>query len=191
MRAVVCPRDLLNALCKHKETLRILNLDLVSQQTNTIRHNNESHDESIAELADFIVLTHLRLGMDLFLRLARGFTGDSGDDFYLIERLPPQLECLTVYGYRPGKNALWDEILEELKEMIVDGDESVFTLRGVDEYLRHPANPDPEPEPEEEGIAGESEDEDIKYNSDASDRSWELAPGWYKEMHPRRRRNGG
>ena len=55
--------------------------------------------------------------------------------------------------------------------MIIDRDECVFTLRGINEYLRHPANPDPEPEPEEEGIARESEDEGIEYDSDASDRS--------------------
>lgn len=189
IRAVVCLQDLLDALCKHTETLRILNLYLVSQHTNMNRHNNEAYNEATAELADFGALTHLSLGMDLLLCFTRGFTDDSDDNFSLIERLPPQLECLTIYGYRPGRNALWDKLLEELKEIIVDGDECVFTLRGIDEYLRHPANPDPKPEPGEEGIARESEDEGIEYDSDASDRSWDLAPGWYKGMHPRRRRN--
>jgi hypothetical protein len=34
-----------------------------------------------------------------------------------------------------GKNTRWDELLEQLKQMIVDGDEYVFTVRGVDEYF--------------------------------------------------------
>jgi hypothetical protein len=62
-------------------------------------------------LADFTAITHLSLGMDLLLCFARGFPDDDDDDgdrhFSLIERLPPQLECLPIYGYRPGKNVLW------------------------------------------------------------------------------------
>ena len=93
-------------------------------------------------LADFTTVTHLSLGMELLLCFARRFPDDDDDDddrhFSLIERFPPQLGCLTIYGYRPGKNILWDELLEELQEMIVDGNETVFTRRGVGEYLRHP-----------------------------------------------------
>lgn len=35
---------------------------------------------------------------------------------------------------------MYSELLEELQKVIVDGDEAVFTLRGVDEYLRHPSS---------------------------------------------------
>lgn len=190
VRSVVHYPDVLDALGSHTETLRILDLDLGAQRTDINRYDDQANDEAGATLADFIAMTHLSLGVDLLLHFARGFTGDSEEEFSLIERLPPQLETLTIYGYRPGKNALWDEQLEELKDMIVDGDECVFTLRGVNEYLRHPTHlGNPVLEPEAEESAEESEHEGTDSDSDASDMSWLLAPAWYRDMHPRRQRN--
>jgi hypothetical protein len=138
-KSVIYGHDLLDALCSQAETLRVLHLDLGAQQTDVKIRNYGHTGEDTAGLAD--LRTHLGLDMDLLLYFARGLTGSDDDGhFSLIEQLPPQLECLTIYGYQPGMNAQWDEVLEELKETIVDGDETVFTLRGVDEYLRHPMN---------------------------------------------------
>lgn len=190
VRSVVHYPDLLDALGNHTETLRVLDLDLGAQRTDMNRYEDQANDEAGAKLADFIAMTHLRLGMDSLLYFAGGCTVDSDEEFSLIERLPPQLETLTIYGYRPGENALWDEQLEELRDMIVDGDECVFTLRGVNEYLRHPTQPEnPELEPGVEESTEQSEHEGTDSDSDASDMSWLLAPAWYREMHPRRQRN--
>ncbi|KAJ5195395.1 uncharacterized protein N7498_008833 [Penicillium cinerascens] len=190
MRSVVHYPDLLDALGNHTETLYVLDLDLGAQRTDMNRYEDQANDEAGAKLADFIAMTHLRLGVDSLLYFAGGFTSNSDEEFSLIERLPPQLETLTIYGYRPGKNALWDEQLEELSDMIVDGDECVFTLRGVNEYLRHPTQPEnPEREPMVEESAEQSEHGGTDSDSDASDTSWFLAPAWYRDMHPYRQRN--
>ena len=140
VQSIIYGHDLLDALCSQAEALRFLYLDLGAQRTDMKnRYDCRTCDEAAAGLADLSAITHLGLNMDLLLCFARGFTGSDDDGYFsLIEQLPPQLECLTIYKYKPGMNAQWDEILEELKEMIVDGDETVFTLRGVDEYLRHP-----------------------------------------------------
>lgn len=188
--SIIYGHDLLAALCSQAETLRVLHLDLGAQQTDVKnRYYGRTYGEAAVGLANFSALTHLSLNMDLLLCFARGFPG-SGDDghFSLIEQLPPQLECLTIYGYRPGMNAQWDELLEELEEMIVDGDETVFTLCGIDEYLGHPVNTRTELEPEMERISEENEDEeDMGSDSDASNLSGLIAPAWYKGMHPRSR----
>ena len=192
-RSIIYGHDLLGALCSQAETLRVLDLDLGAQRTDVNNRYDGRTCGEAAGLADLSAMTHLSLNMDLLLCFARGFTGSDDDGhFSLIEQLPPQLECLTIYDYRPGMNAQWDELLEELKEMIVDGDETVFTLRGVNEYLQHPMNTETELETElePERISEENEDEeDMGSDSDASDVSWLIAPAWYKEMRPRRRRD--
>ena len=71
-----------------------------------------------------------------------------------------------------------------------DGEESLFTLRGVDEYLRHPSNPEPvDADPEAEGTSDADGDGSSESDSGGLDFPWSLAPDWYKEMYPRRRTN--
>jgi hypothetical protein len=115
-QSIIYGHDLLDALCSQAETLRVLHLDLGAQRTD-IKNRYYGHTgEDAAGLEDLSAMTHLGLDMDLMLCFARGLTGSDDDGpFSLIEQLPAQLECLTIYGYQPGMNARWDEILEELK----------------------------------------------------------------------------
>lgn len=179
MQPIVPCQDFLDALCRHAETLRVLDLDLGAQRTDVDnRYDGQTVDEAAAGLADFSVMTHLSLGMDFLLCFARGVTGEDDDGhFSLIELLPPQLEYLTIYWYRPGKNERWDGLLEELKEKIVDGDDTGYTLRGVDEYLRHPTNTETELEPEADEISeGNENEKNMGSDSDATDISRLIAP---------------
>lgn len=145
--------DLLVALCSQTETLRALHLDLGVQRRDV--KNRYDARTSAAGLADLSAMAHLSLNMDLCF--SQGSACSDGDGhFSLIEQLLPQLECLTIYRYKPGMNIQWGELLEELKDMIVDGDKTVFTPRGVDEYLRHPASTKTELEHEVERISDEN-----------------------------------
>jgi hypothetical protein len=55
-----------------------------------------------------------------------------------------------------GRERMYSGLLKELQKMIVDGDEVVFTLCGVDEYL-HPSSTETELEPEGAQILEENE----------------------------------
>jgi hypothetical protein len=76
--------------------------------------NTRPYGCTIGSLHDFDALTHLSIGVMAILGV--GKRAENNAPFRLIDALPPNLESLTLRGYRVGANKLCDEHVQELIE---------------------------------------------------------------------------
>ncbi|KAJ5173655.1 uncharacterized protein N7500_001586 [Penicillium coprophilum] len=154
----------IKALCPHRETLEILNLDVDNQisifkiadeeerdiQFNEYGSPNESDisDEAselyksiwtnAGSLKEFVALKRLSLGINFLLYFAAGVSGEPykrRGKLDLVECLPVGLEYLCVRGYQKGENKEHDDQMDALMGLYKSGSSQLKEIEGIDEEI--------------------------------------------------------
>ncbi|KAI9929540.1 hypothetical protein ASPWEDRAFT_183991 [Aspergillus wentii DTO 134E9] len=147
------PKAIIKALCPHKQTLEILDIDIEEHvypfylvdddeepDWGGSPDEEEGEDaeflssfwENSGSLKEFTALKELRLAIDFLVYFARG-TERGGD--MVVDSLPDSLEELTILGYQKGENEGFDAQIDKLRDVMASGACSLKEVRGIDEMI--------------------------------------------------------
>ncbi|KGO73222.1 hypothetical protein PITC_003100 [Penicillium italicum] len=158
------PKAFIKALCAHKETLEILDVDVENEiykfeiadeeeRDHDFNHNGGPFESSISEetcafytliwkyggtLKEFVALKRLSLGINFLLYFAAGANGEpyiKSEKLDLVDCLPVGLEYLCVRGYQKGENEGHDEQMDALMTFYKSGSSQLKEVKGVDELI--------------------------------------------------------
>ncbi|EED14782.1 conserved hypothetical protein [Talaromyces stipitatus ATCC 10500] len=107
--------------------------------------NNKSVVELVfmqsGSLRNFTALRRLNIGVRCLFHMAHGTTGDfASSNLFLADVLPPHLESLSIRGYQPGMNSLYDAHIQDLFQKFVAGQlGSLKEIYGISEYIPNSA----------------------------------------------------
>ncbi|KAJ5780220.1 hypothetical protein N7457_005380 [Penicillium paradoxum] len=158
------PKTFIKTICRNKETLEILDVDVEHQihefnigdeEWRELQYNEhggpfeEDIDEDEAaflrsiwthggSLKEFVVLKRLSLGINFLLYFARGVSKTSNETkekVNLVDCLPDNLEYLCVRGYQKGENSEHDEQMDALMAFYKSGSSQLKGLEGVEKLI--------------------------------------------------------
>ncbi|CAI7565773.1 unnamed protein product [Penicillium viridicatum] len=158
------PEAFIKALCAHKKTLEILEVDTENEidifeifdeeerdyQLNQYGSPFESDisDETCTfykliwtyggSLKEFVALKRLSLGINFLLYFAAGVSGEpykKKEKLDLVDCLPNELEYLCVRGYQKGESEEHDQQMGVLMDFYKSGSSQLKELKGIDELI--------------------------------------------------------
>ncbi|KAJ5347707.1 uncharacterized protein N7506_000960 [Penicillium brevicompactum] len=166
------PKAFLKGLAEHKKTLKVLDIntdeylshfpggpgdfevdmweedELDENNSELIMHNyfTSIWDRHVS-LKDLVALEHLSIGIGFLIYLAQGVEVDDATraSVMLVDCLPDSLEYLSIQGYQPGENRLWDTQIKALMARFESGSLRLKEINGVNECIpigNHIENPD-------------------------------------------------
>ncbi|OQE34808.1 hypothetical protein PENCOP_c015G01691 [Penicillium coprophilum] len=158
------PKAFIKALCPHRETLEVLNIDVeyqisifeiadeeerdiwfneygspnepgLSDETSTFYKSIWTYDGSLKE---FVALKRLSLGINFLLYFAAGVRGEPykrREKMDLVGCLPAELEYLCVRGYQKGENKEHDDQMDALMAFYKSGSSQLKEIEGIDDVI--------------------------------------------------------
>ncbi|GKU01129.1 f-box containing protein [Fusarium langsethiae] len=125
------PQTVGKSLQQHQNSLNMLDLDILNFDYTEIE-SWENISLTIGSLHDFHAMTHLSIGLSALFGPSYG---RKEPPFRLIDGLPPNLECLCLYGYVKGE---CEEIDSHVNELMQDKGKRLprlVNIQGVDETV--------------------------------------------------------
>lgn len=160
------PKTFIKAICRHKKTLEVLDVD-VESQIHDLDIADEEHREELlnnygspfesslenetvtflesvwkysGSLKEFVALKRLSLGIKYLVYFAIGIsekTNETKPKVKLVDCLPENLEYLCVRGYEKGENPEHDEQMNALMAFYQSGSSQLKEVKGFEKLIPH------------------------------------------------------
>ncbi|EKV12331.1 hypothetical protein PDIG_44590 [Penicillium digitatum PHI26] len=158
------PKAFIKALCAHKKTLEILDIDAENEistfeiddeeeRDQEFNHHGSPSESGIGDetytfyksiwtyggsLKEFVALKRLSLGINFLLYFAAGVSGEpyqKRGELALVDCLPVGLEYLCIRGYQKGEKEEHDRQMDALMKFCKSGSSQLKEIKGIDELI--------------------------------------------------------